>query len=199
MAEKEESINKLFPVFLKLEQLHVLVVGGGYAAYEKLTAILSNSPRTSVRLVSKNFSNELLTLVKDHSNIEVHEREYKTEDIRKADIVIAATGNTELSHRIREEAHAQNILVNIADTLSLCDFYLGSVVSKGDLKIAISTNGKSPTFAKRLRQYLESVISSDILLSLKHLGKLRATLKGDFNDKVKQLNKATEVLVSGET
>jgi siroheme synthase-like protein len=80
----------------------------------------------------------------------------------------------------------------VADTPDLCDFYLGSIVKKGDLKIAISTNGKSPTLSKRMRQYLEEAIPDDIQELLDNLRLLRDQLKGDFEYKVKELNKVTE-------
>jgi siroheme synthase-like protein len=83
----------------------------------------------------------------------------------------------------------------VADTPALCDFYLGSIVQKGDLKIAISTNGKSPTLAKRIRAFLEDVIPADIQTSLEQLESLRKQLKGDFQEKIKQLNEITKNVV----
>jgi len=85
--------------------------------------------------------------------------------------------------------------VNVADTPALCDFYLGGIVTKGDLKIAISTNGQSPTTAKRLRQFFEEVIPDDINQLVKNLNEFRKTIKGDFEEKVKTLNKITENLI----
>ena len=86
-------------------------------------------------------------------------------------------------------------MVNVADTPDLCDFYLGGIVTKGNVKIAISTNGKSPTTAKRLRQLLEEVIPEDINELVENINKYRETLKGDFEYKVETLNKLTEGLV----
>jgi precorrin-2 dehydrogenase/sirohydrochlorin ferrochelatase len=84
-------------------------------------------------------------------------------------------------------------LINVADTPELCDFYLGGVVTKGDLKIAISTNGKSPTLAKRIREMLEEAIPENINDLLENLNKLRKSLKGDFESKVEQLNEITKI------
>jgi precorrin-2 dehydrogenase/sirohydrochlorin ferrochelatase len=75
---------------------------------------------------------------------------------------------------------------------------LGGIVSKGNVKIAISTNGKSPTTAKRLRQLLEEVIPEDINELVENINEYRKTLKGDFEYKVEALNKLTEGLVSKE-
>ena len=79
----------------------------------------------------------------------------------------------------------------------LCDFYLGSIVQKGDLKIAISTNGKSPTLAKRLKEvFNESLDEKELQDAMANLNKFRNRLKGDFSNKVKQLNEITSVLVN---
>ena len=83
-------------------------------------------------------------------------------------------------------------MINVADTPELCDFYLGGVVTKGDLKIAISTNGQSPTLAKRIREMLEEAIPENINDLLENLNDLRKTLKGDFESKVRQLNEITK-------
>jgi siroheme synthase-like protein len=83
----------------------------------------------------------------------------------------------------------------VADTPDLCDFYLGSIVQKGDLKIAISTNGKSPTLAKRIKEFLNEIIPDDIQQLLDNLQTYRNTLKGDFQDKVKELNDLTASLL----
>ena len=110
-----------------------------------------------------------------------------------------ATENRETNQRIRRLAKSRNISVNVADTPDLCDFYLGSVVKKGQLKIGISTNGQSPTFAKRLRQILEEALpeeTNDLLLNLRAL---RDNLKGDFQYKVQKLNEYTSQLISGGT
>ncbi|HMC00059.1 MAG TPA: hypothetical protein VKN14_03375, partial [Flavobacteriaceae bacterium] len=82
------------------------------------------------------------------------------------------------------------------DTPGLCDFYLGGIVTKGNIKIAISTNGKSPTVAKRLRQFFEDVIPENIDDLVKNLNKYRKTIKGNFEKKVSTLNKITETLIN---
>ena len=87
----------------------------------------------------------------------------------------------------------------MADTPDLCDFYLGGIVTKGNLKVAISTNGKSPTAAKRLRQLLEDVLPEELDDLLDNLNAYRETLKGDFEYKVKAMNEITEGLVKKST
>ncbi|WP_442946002.1 precorrin-2 dehydrogenase/sirohydrochlorin ferrochelatase family protein, partial [Ohtaekwangia sp.] len=81
--------------------------------------------------------------------------------------------------------------INVADTPDLCDFYLGSVVTKGNLKIGVSTNGKSPTISKRIREYLEEALPDDTNDLLENMQKIRDQIKGDFSHKVKVLNELT--------
>ena len=86
-------------------------------------------------------------------------------------------------------------MVNVADSPSQCDFYMGGIVTKGNLKIGISTNGKSPTFAKRLRQWLENFLPEQIDDILNKLYIYRSQIKGDFEQKVEAMNKVTENLI----
>src|SRR5205814_906851 len=86
-------------------------------------------------------------------------------------------------------------LVNVADTPDLCDFYLGSIVKKGDLKIAISTNGRSPTMAKRVKEVLNDSFPDETQEVLENLSEIRNNLKGDLEMKVKKLNEITSVMV----
>ena len=85
-------------------------------------------------------------------------------------------------------------LTNVADTPELCDFYLSSIVSRGDLKIAISTNGKSPILGKRIRQYLEDALPNNTQKVIEGLHEFRNSLKGDFQSKVEALNEVTKKL-----
>ncbi|MGB5355589.1 MAG: bifunctional precorrin-2 dehydrogenase/sirohydrochlorin ferrochelatase, partial [Eudoraea sp.] len=87
-------------------------------------------------------------------------------------------------------------LVNVADNPPFCDFYMGGIVSKGHVKIAISTNGKSPTTAKRLRQFFEDIIPEDINKMVENLHAYRRTIKGDFESKVDQMNEMTKSLIT---
>ena len=105
--------------------------------------------------------------------------------------MILATDNRNLHETIRKFARSRRILVNVADTPDLCDFYLGSVVTKGNLKIGVSTNGKSPTISKRIREYLEEALPEETNELLDNMNKIRDQIKGDFNEKVKVLNEVT--------
>jgi siroheme synthase-like protein len=187
--------NTLFPIFLKLEQFRVLIVGGGAVGLEKLSAVLSNSPATSVTLVSREISEAVRSVAKEHPNVRLMEKSFDEQDVDNHEIVIAATDDKALHHSIRAAAHKYKALANIADTPELCDFYLSSVVQKGDLKIAISTNGKSPTLGKRLKEIFNDAIPDDIHQTLQQLAAIRSRLQGTFADKVRYMNAVTAPLV----
>jgi siroheme synthase-like protein len=190
-------MNVLFPVFLKLHQINTLLVGGGNVGLEKLNAILQNSPEARVTVVAGYFLPETLQLAQSAPFVQIVQRNYLPTDLEGKQLVICATDNQALHEEIVQEAHAQNILVNVADTPHLCDFYLGSVVRKNELKIAISTNGKSPTFAKRLREYLEDALpEGSIQELLEQLHAFRNQLKGDFAHKINVLNEVTAGLLN---
>lgn len=189
--------NQLFPVFLKLNQLKVLLVGAGNIGLEKLEAILINSPETEIDIVAETFLPKLLELVTDYPKVKLHSKQFDAADLIGHDLVIIATGNNVLNTEIRSLARQRHLLINVADKPDLCDFYLGSIVKKGDLKIGISTNGKSPTVAKRLKEIFQNNLPDELDLTLQQMSKLRNTLGGDFAHKVKELNKATASLVDG--
>ncbi|MFM6976696.1 MAG: TSUP family transporter [Sphingobacteriaceae bacterium] len=195
-SEKEENVgNQLFPVFLKLNQLHILLVGAGYVGYEKLSAILNNSPEAQITIVAPQISAGVKELAVQSANIKLLNRPFEESDLNEKDLVLVATDQPTLNEEIRQLARRQHRLINVADKPELCDFYLGSIVQKGDLKLAISTNGKSPTVAKRLKEVLQLNLPDELNDTLQHINKLRMTLKGDFANKVKELNKATAILV----
>jgi precorrin-2 dehydrogenase / sirohydrochlorin ferrochelatase len=188
-------MNSLYPIFLKVHQLNTLLVGGGFVGTEKLSFLLKSSPKAQVTAVSKEFNEEFLKLAQDAPNVTLIEDSYHEKYLGAKHIVVAATDDKAVNKQIHDEAKERFLLVNVADTPDLCDFYLGGIVTKGNVKIAISTNGKSPTTAKRLRQLLEEVIPEDINELVENINKYRETLKGDFEYKVEALNKLTEGLV----
>ena len=183
--------NNLFPIFLRLESLETLIVGGGHVGYEKLSAILKNSPSASVTLVARTIQEPIRELAHSHPRVKLFERNFKLWDLWDKDIVLLATDNRSLHESIRNFARTKRILVNVADTPDLCDFYLGSVVTRGNLKIGVSTNGKSPTISKRMREYLEEAIPEETNELLENMQKIREQIKGDFKHKVKVLNDIT--------
>src|SRR5689334_6164828 len=187
--------NLLFPVFLKLEELKVLVVGGGKVGAEKLSAILGNSPAAPVTVVAISISDEVRKLAKHHPGVTLHERAFVEADLENKDLVVIAVNEKESSLAIRNAAKEKKILVNVADTPEQCDFYLSSIVQKGNLKIAISTNGKSPTAAKRIKEVLNNALPNELDDMINNLHAVRNKLNGNLEYKVKRLNELTRILV----
>lgn len=187
--------NQLFPVFLKLENLRVLLVGGGNVALEKLQALLNNSPTAHVTIVSPEIKQEIAELKKNYSRCSIKQQCFSEDDLADTDIVICATNNKELHQRIKRLAKEKGLLVNVADTPELCDFYLGSIVQKGNLKIAISTNGKSPSAAKRIKEVLNDALPAQLDDVIENLYTVRNRLNGNFEEKVRRMNEITKTLV----
>ncbi|PWA06442.1 precorrin-2 dehydrogenase/sirohydrochlorin ferrochelatase family protein [Flavobacterium psychrotolerans] len=190
--------NELYPVFLKLQNLNVLIVGGGNVALEKLSFLLKSSPNANVEVVAPNFLPELETLVQEHPSVTLIQKKFKKKMLRKRHMVIACTDDLKVNKRVFDLSRKRYLICNIADTPDLCDYYLGGIVTKGNVKIAISTNGKSPTTAKRLREFFEEVIPEDINKMVENLNEYRKTLKGNFEEKVQKMNEITEALKNKE-
>ncbi len=189
-----QESNELFPVFLKLNQLRLLIVGGGYVGMEKLQAILSNSPEAKIVLVATEISAEIKELVKAYPAVSLIERPYALSDFDNIDIAIVAINDAVISSQVAADAKSKGILINVADKPDLSDFYLASIVQKGNLKIAISTNGKSPTIAKRIKEVLNETLPGEIGDLLTNMQNIRNKIGGDFTEKVKQLNEITQKL-----
>ena len=194
MEAPETIENKLFPVFLKLENFRVLIIGGGKVALEKVNAVFANSPNTAVTLVALSVNNPIKELASKQNGFKLYERAFRESDLESVDLVITAVNDKDVSSYIRRLAQQRGILTNVADTPEQCDFYLGSIVQKGQVKIAISTNGKSPTIAKRIKETLQDSFPEEINESIENLTHVRKHLSGDFAEKVKQLNTITSVL-----
>lgn len=191
----ENAGNQLFPVFLKLNQLHTILIGAGNIGLEKLNALLNNSQDAKVTVIALAILPEVQTLAANYPDVQLIQKSFEEDDLNNADLVVAATNDHQLNDYIRSAARERKLLINVADKPEMCDFYLGSIVQKGDLKIAISTNGKSPTVAKRLKEVLNEGLPQEIDTTLQQLNLLRDSLKGDFAFKVKKLNEVTSVLV----
>ena len=192
-----ENRNPLYPIFLKLHTLNMLIVGAGEVGHEKLSFILKSSPDANIKMVAPWVNpeiEELLEKLPQHQ-VKIIRKPFETADVEGMDLVIAATNLNDLNLEVRRVAKTAGKLINVADTPDQCDFYLGSIVTRGNLKVAISTNGQSPTFAKRFRQVLEDILpenTSDLLGNLKIV---RDRLKGDFAYKVDKLNELTADLI----
>lgn len=186
--------NTLFPVFLKTDTARFLIVGGGNVGLEKTETLLRQNPEITIVIVAAIIYPKLREVVDLYSNITAFERSFQESDLDAIDYVIIGTDDPIVNLEIRELAKQKGIKVNAADQPALCDFYLGSIVNKGSLKIAISTNGKSPVLARRMREYFEETIPDSINDSIDQLHAFRNQHKGNFQEKLADLNKITQGL-----
>ena len=187
--------NNLYPIFLKTSKLSILIVGGGNVAEEKLTFLTKSSPDANVVMVSPEYRESTLQLAKKY-NVALIFDAYHEKYLVGKHMIVATTDKPEVNIQVYEDCRKLDKLVNVADNPPYCDFYMGGIVTKGNVKIAISTNGKSPTTAKRLRQFFEEVIPEDINKMVLNLNSFRKTIKGDFEQKVEKMNEVTEALVN---
>jgi precorrin-2 dehydrogenase / sirohydrochlorin ferrochelatase len=160
----------LFPLFLKLDQRKCLVVGAGTVALEKIESLLRCGARVTV--VSPEAAPAVQKL-SDRALVEWQARRFEPEDLAGVHLVIAATDDREVNQYVFEEASRRSILCNAVDDPPLCDFFCASIVERGDLQIAISTAGKSPALAQRLRREIDAQLDVDLGRWLDDLGELR--------------------------
>lgn len=187
--------NTLYPIFVKPEVIPILIIGGGECAQEKVTNILKSSPNAQLTIVGKKISNEIKERTVTFANILLLEESYHVSHLDKFSLVIIATNDKKLNEIIKSDCEKRGILANVVDTPNLCDFYLGSVITKGHLKIAVSTNGMAPTLAKRIREFLEEILPDDLSNLAENLNLIRIKYKDDFAAKVKKLNDYTKDLM----
>lgn len=187
--------NNLYPIFLKCSQLEILLIGGGFVAEEKLHFLTKSSPDARVTLVAPLIREGTEALARTCGARLIRAR-YHAGYLQDKHLVIAATDDPAVNEAIYEDCRRRNILVNVADNPPLCDFYMGGIVTKGHVKVAISTNGQSPTTAKRLREFFEDVLPEDISMLVENLNAYRRTLKADFDAKVQEMNRVTRRLVA---
>jgi len=166
-------MNTLYPIFLKVEGNPVLVVGGGKVAEQKVKGLLD--VKAKVTIVAPRITSLLETLVSENQ-IALLQREYQPGDVKGFILAIASTNNPDVHREIFDDAAAYNIPVNVVDVPELCNFYLASVFQNGDLKVAVSTNGKSPTLGKVIRDRIASEFGKGYPELLETLGELRPSV-----------------------
>ncbi len=168
------SSNKLFPIFLKLKNKRVLVIGGGLIALQKMQTLINTEAELTV--LAPTIIDEVRALTGEFPNkrrIDFIERDYIQGDEVGYYMVIAATDIPELNNSIANRARDQMILANSVDEPDYCDFYVPSVVEAGDIKIAISTNGKAPAVAQRIRKEFEPLAQGVYLPILQKVTEFR--------------------------
>jgi len=164
----------LFPMFVKLHGKLVVIVGAGSVAEGKIPGLLQAGAR--VRVIAPQVSEKLSSWIRA-DQVQWLPKVFEPGDLRGARLVIAATSAPGVNRAVFREAEAQGIWCNAVDDIENCHFYYGSIVQRGDLQIAISTNGKSPALAQRLRKELEAQYGPEYEVWLEWLGAAREVLR----------------------
>ena len=164
---------RYYPVYLDIKDRDCLVIGGGSVGTRKVLTLLSCGANVTVVSTA---ATEKLHQLSNNGVIKLKERPFQTTDLDDRFLVIGATDNQELNFNIHAEAESRGLLCNIADRPKVCNFILPSIVNRGDLIIAISTSGKSPAFAKKLRKHLEKEFGDEYAELLKLMGAIRKKL-----------------------
>ena len=185
-------MNTKFPIFLKPENLTFNVFGGSEIAEEKLHFLLKSSPHATVRVFASAFTEPVQKLIDKHANVRAIRRWRAWPwDVGRNDVSIVATIEPREVRWSERLGRLMGHLLNVADVPDRCDFYMGGIVTNGSLKLAISTDGKAPILAKRMREWLEDVLPEDVESNLEELQALRRELKGDFAQKQATLRALT--------
>lgn len=159
-----------YPAFIEMEGKRVLVVGGGRVAQRKIEVLLAHGAK--VQVISKGLTPTLNRYLEE-GRIDFLGQEFQEERLEGAFMVMAATDDPVLNHRVSEKARARGLLVNAVDQPSDCNFIVPSILRRGDLLIAVSTSGKSPALAKKVRESLEEKFGREYESLLKLMGRLR--------------------------
>ena len=166
-------MSDLYPVFLKLKLQKCLVVGGGEVAARKVQSLLAC--QADVYVISPKLHPQLSELAAA-GKIRAYRRPYQKEDLAGAKLVIVATEQKEVNQQVASHCAKKGILCNVVDEPELCDFFVPAVVKQGPLKIAISTSGMAPVFAKQIRQVLAAHFDEAYKIVLEAVGQARRRL-----------------------
>ncbi len=159
-----------YPIFLDLKGKEILVVGGGKVAERKVEALLDCGAK--IRIVSSKITDRLNKIVEVYG-LRYFSGEFREEYLEGVSLVIAATDDRNLNHKISKIAKKKGLLINAVDQPPDCNFIVPSIVKKGDLLIAISTSGKSPALAQKLREQLDNQFGKEYEDFLVLMGCLR--------------------------
>ena len=171
---------KYYPVFLDMKDRKVLVVGGGFVALQKIKTLLDSG--AIVKVITK----ELIAEKIKELPVSLEIREYNENDMIGVSIVIAATNSHEVNTKIFEHSKKYNVLLNAVDDKENCDFILGAIANKGDITVTISTAGKSPIVAKKIRDKVNEMLNINYENLLEVYGNFRARAYQELNEEARK-------------
>jgi len=177
-------VTSLFPMFLKLEGRQCLVVGAGKIGEPKIGGLLDTGAR--IRVVALDASPTVREWARE-GKIELELRAFLAEDLEGAFLAVVATNSRSSNERVYHEAQRRGVLCNVVDVPDLCDFFYPAVVHRGDLQIAVSTAGQSPSLAQKIRQQLEKQFGPGYAAWVAELGETRRLILASDLDKERKL------------
>jgi len=200
--KKKDQITAYYPVFLSISGRKCVVVGGGQVALRKVRGLLEHS--ADVGVISPHLCPELVQLA-ESGEIRAFNREYRTGDLADAFVAIVATDDRELNRQVAEEARSKAVLVNVVDDAENSDFIVPSYLRRGEVTIAVSTSGRSPALARKIRTRLEKELGNEYASLIHLIGEVRAEVKregmkidGDRWQKALDLDLLLELLRRGD-
>jgi precorrin-2 dehydrogenase / sirohydrochlorin ferrochelatase len=173
-------VTNLFPMFLKLASKQCLVVGAGKVGEPKIGGLIDTGARIHVVAIT---ASAQVREWADAGEIDLELRPFSPSDLDRKFLAVIATASTNLNEFIYREAKRRGVLCNVVDVPEYCDFFYPAVVQRGDLQIAISTAGKSPSLAQKLRQQLEGQFGEGYRTWVERLGETRQLIRASELDK----------------
>jgi precorrin-2 dehydrogenase / sirohydrochlorin ferrochelatase len=177
-------VTNLFPMFLKLESKQCVVVGAGKIGESKIGGLLGTGAR--IRVVALDATPTVCDWARE-GLIELDLRAFSNDDLNGAFLAVVATSSRSLNELVYREAQKRGVLCNVADVPDLCDFFYPAVVKRGDLQIAISTAGQSPSLAQKIRQQLEKQFGPGYATWVEELGETRKLILASDLEKERKL------------
>lgn len=165
-----------FPFFVNIENMNCLIVGGGHIALRKIRKLLPFNPKINI------VSEKVLSDIREIPKLTILQKSFCDEDLRDAEFVIAATEDNNLNKHISELCKEKRILCNVVDDPENCTFFFPALVQHGDITVGISTSGKSPIIAARLREEIDESIDDKVAEICGLMGKIRPYVKNEFSD-----------------
>lgn len=178
-------MTSLFPMFIKLAGRQVLVVGAGSVAESKIAGLLETGAQIHVVAIQ---ASPVVREWAREGKIALELRPFRPEDLDGVFLAVVATSSRTLNERAYREAQLRGVLCNVVDVPDLCDFFYPSVVRRGDLQIAVSTAGNSPSLAQKIRQQLEKQFGPAYAEWVRELGETRKLILASDLDKERKLD-----------
>lgn len=167
------------PISLDISNKKCIVIGGGRIATRKIESLKATD--ADIIVISPYVTDELAAMA-DKGSVTHQDRIYRDGDLDGATLAIAATNDSVVNQAVYDEATKRGVLINVVDTPELCSFIVPATVRRGDLTVSVSTNGKSPAVARRIREKIEDTIGPEYESYLNMMDKLRSTVRSDGRD-----------------